>query len=125
MTDHTDLIDRYFAVWNEGDAARRRALIARTWTETARYRDPMLQGDGPDGIDAMVQAVHDKYPGNAFRRTTDIDAHNGQVRFGWTLGPADGPALATGVDFGTVSADGRLEAITGFFDHVAAAPAAS
>ena len=30
-----DLADRYLAAWNETDAARRRALIGRTWTESA------------------------------------------------------------------------------------------
>ena len=33
MENPTDLIDRYIAMWNETDAERRRALIARTWTE--------------------------------------------------------------------------------------------
>jgi hypothetical protein len=123
MTNHTDLIDRYIAVWNEADAGRRRALIADTWTETARYRDPLLQGDGPAGIDAMVQAVQEKYPGHAFRRTGEVDAHNGRVRFAWALGPDGGPDLARGVDFGVVADDGRLDQVTGFFDHVATAPA--
>ena len=121
--DHTDLADRYIAVWNETDPGRRRALIARTWAEGARYRDPLLSGDGPDGIDAMVAAVHDKYPGHAFRRTSDVDAHNGQLRFGWELAPDSGPVLASGVDFATVADDGRLATVTGFFDYVATAPA--
>ena len=125
LPDLSDLADRYIAVWNETDPGRRRDLIARTWTETARYRDPLLAGDGPDGIDAMVAAVHEKYPGHAFRRTSEVDAHNGQLRFGWELAPADGPVLASGVDFGTVAGDGRLDAVTGFFDYVASAPASA
>jgi len=123
MTEHTELADRYIAVWNETDPGRRRALIARTWAEAGRYRDPLLAGDGPDGIDAMVAAVHEKYPGHAFRRTSDVDAHNGQLRFAWELAPEDGPVLASGVDFGTVADDGRLATVTGFFDYVAPAPA--
>ncbi|MEQ8698725.1 MAG: nuclear transport factor 2 family protein, partial [Bauldia litoralis] len=110
-------------VWNETDPGRRRDLIARTWTRTARYRDPLLAGDGPEGIDAMVAAVHDKYPGHAFRRTSDVDAHNGHLRFAWELAPEGGPVLASGVDFATVADDGRLATVTGFFDYVATPPA--
>jgi hypothetical protein len=44
------------------------------------------------------------------------------VRFAWELGPDGGPAAVKGVDFATV-ADGRLAAVTGFFDAVAARPA--
>jgi hypothetical protein len=37
MSTMTELVDRYFAVWNETDAERRRTLIAQTWTEGASY----------------------------------------------------------------------------------------
>ena len=37
MGDYTDLVERYIATWNETDAERRRALIARTFTENASY----------------------------------------------------------------------------------------
>jgi hypothetical protein len=117
MTDPTDLIDRYIAIWNETDGERRRTLIARTWTEGARYVDPLIRGDGPSGIDAMVAGVQARFPGHRFRRTTPVDAHNGHVRFGWHLAPDGGPALAAGVDFGVIAGDGRLETITGFLDH--------
>jgi hypothetical protein len=117
MNSPDELIDSYFAMWNETDAARRRDLIAKTWTEDARYVDPMLEGKGRDGIDAMVAAVHQRFPGYEFRRTSKIDLHHDHVRFSWELAPEDGPVFADGVDFGTVAADGKLAAITGFIDH--------
>jgi hypothetical protein len=121
MNNLTELVDRYIAMWNETDAERRRTLIADTWTMTASYVDPLLKGDGRAGIDAMVQAVQDKYPGHRFRRTGPVDAHNDRVRFGWELAPTGGPALVTGTDFGVVAADDRLQAVTGFFDQKPAA----
>ena len=54
MNAHTALIDRYFDAWNETDAGRRRELIAATWTKDAAYADPLLSGDGHEGIDAMI-----------------------------------------------------------------------
>jgi SnoaL-like domain len=115
MSSMTDLIDRYIAVWNETDAGRRRALIARTWAENASYLDPAIAGEGRAGIDAMIQAVQERYPGYRFRRTSDVDSHHDRVRFTWEFAPEGGPVFVSGVDFGIV-ADQRLQAITGFFE---------
>ncbi|MGH2560951.1 MAG: nuclear transport factor 2 family protein [Thermomicrobiales bacterium] len=118
MTDVTPVIDRYVAIWNETDAARRRALIAQTWTEDASYIDPLMRGDGPDGIDAMIAGVQQQFPGHWIQRTGEIDAHNDRVRFAWALVGASGESpVVAGVDFGVVAADGRLQAITGFLDQ--------
>ena len=115
MKDVNSVIDRYIASWNETDPGRRRELIAQTWTEDASYLDPLMGGEGHDGIDAMIQAVQNRFPGHRFRRTGDVDAHHDRVRFGWELGPDGGPALARGLDVG-VLVDGRLRSITGFLD---------
>jgi hypothetical protein len=113
--DAHEVVDQYIAMWNETDPTRRRDLIARTWSEAGRYLDPLMSGTGHDGIDAMVAGVQAQFPGHRFRRASEIDAHHDRVRFAWELGPADGPLLARGVDFGEI-VDGRLEAITGFLD---------
>ena len=115
MSNFTDLVDRYIAIWNETDDKRRRDLIARTWTEDSTYLDPMVRGEGRGGIDAMIRGVQAQFPGLLFSRTSDVDAHNGRVRFAWELGPEGGPALAGGVDFGVIVGD-RLQMITGFLD---------
>ena len=118
MNAHTDLIDRYFDAWNETDGARRRELIAATWTADADYRDPLLAGEGHDGIDAMVRAVHERFPQHTFRRTTEVDGFANRLRFSWELITPAGDALVKGSDFGVVDAHGRLQAVTGFLDQV-------
>jgi hypothetical protein len=116
MNTPVALIDRYIAMWNATDAEDRRDLVAGAWTETASYVDPQMDGQGHDGIDAMVQAVQDRFPNHRFHRTSEVDAHNDRVRFAWEL-KAEGEApLVRGVDFGVVSPDGRLQSITGFFE---------
>ncbi len=115
---NADLVNRYIEIWNETDAASRKSLIARTWTEDAVYVDPVLKGDGHSGIDRMVAGVHEKYPGLRFRLTGAVDAHNDRLRFTWELGTEGAEPFVKGTDFGVV-AGGRLKAITGFFDHVA------
>src|SRR5215470_15597273 len=115
MSNFTDLVDRYIAIWNETDDERRRNLIARTWTEDSTYLDPLMGGEGRGGIDAMIRGVQAQFPGLLFRRTSEVDAHNDRIRFAWELGTEGGPALAGGVDFGVIVGD-RLQTITGFLD---------
>ncbi len=57
MSDANTIVERYFAVWNETDATRRRALIDETWSEDASYIDPLLAGEGRKGIDALVASL--------------------------------------------------------------------
>jgi hypothetical protein len=120
MSNLTDLIDRYIAMWNETDARRRRDLIAKTWSEDASYLDPLMQGEGHAGIDAMVKGVQERFPGHRFRRTSEVDAHHDRVRFSWELGADGGAIVVSGIDFGTTAGD-RLRTITGFLDQTPAA----
>jgi hypothetical protein len=115
MRDAKDVVDRYIATWNETDPARRRELISRTWIEEGQYLDPLMAGEGQDGIDAMIHAVQTQFPGHRFRRTSNIDTHHDRVRFSWELGPEGAAPLAGGLDVGVI-ADGRLRSITGFLD---------
>ena len=118
MSQTDNLIDRYIAMWNADDASARRDLVAGTWTEAGRYVDPLMAGQGHAGIDAMVAGVQERFPGHKFTCTSEVDAHNGCVRFGWALAAEGQPPLVAGVDFGVVAADGRLQSITGFIDQM-------
>ncbi len=112
--------DTYVATWNETDPARRRAGIAAAWAEAGTYRDPVMASDGPAGIDAMLAGVQAKFPGFVLKRTSRVDAHNGALRFTWSLGPAAGPTVVEGVDFCILAPDGRLASVVGFIDKAPA-----
>lgn len=119
MTELTTIARNYIAAWNETDATTRRALIARTFTEDAAYVDPMMAGDGHDGIEAMIAGVQAKFPGFRFALDGDVDGYGDKIRFSWALGPDGAPDMVKGTDFGVVS-DGRLRRVTGFLDRVPA-----
>ena len=110
------IADRYVVSWNETDPARRRAGIAAAWAEAGTYRDPVMASDGPAGIDAMLAGVQARFPGFVLKRTSRVDAHNGALRFSWSLGPASGPSVVAGVVFCTLAPDGRLASVVGFID---------
>ncbi|MBN8892367.1 MAG: polyketide cyclase [Rhodospirillales bacterium 70-18] len=116
MTDTTTLIDRYLAAWNETAPTARRTLVENVFSVDAAYLDPMLQGDGHAGIDAMLAAVQARFAGLRFRRAGTVDAHHDRLRFRWELAPEGGEAVAAGTDFAVLDGDGRMAAVTGFLD---------
>jgi hypothetical protein len=120
MTDISTVVHNYIAIWNETTPEERRALIADTFADGARYLDPLQSGDGRDGIDAMVAAAQKQFPGTRFELSAGPDAHHDRVRFAWRLiNAADGTPIAGGVDFATVAGDGRLHDVTGFLEPAA------
>lgn len=116
-----ELVNRYFAAWNETDAVRRRQLITKTWADDASYLDPLMGSEGHAGIDAMIQAVQERFVGHQFQQINNIDAHNNHIRFSWELAPAGGPMLIAGTDFAVIADDGRLQQVIGFLDHMPSA----
>ncbi|MDQ0473481.1 nuclear transport factor 2 family protein [Labrys wisconsinensis] len=119
MTDAATIADRYIAVWNEADPARRRDLLASGWAEDATYRDPLMQGRGHGEIDGLIAAVQARFPGWRFALAGRPDGFADHVRFSWELGPEDGERPIGGTDFAVLDG-GRLKVVTGFLDKVPA-----
>ncbi|HEV8616974.1 MAG TPA: nuclear transport factor 2 family protein [Methylomirabilota bacterium] len=125
MSDLTDLVDTYLAMWNETDPEKRRQHIERAWARDGRYVDPLIEAEGHAALGEMVTGVQVKFPGHRFRRTSGIDTHHDHLRFGWELVAPDGSIVVAGLDVGTLTADGRLRGITGFFGEIPVAAAAA
>ncbi len=58
-------------------------------------------------------------PGHSLARTTAVDTHHDQARFGWTVNGPDGSVAVAGIDVVTFEADGRIRTAVGFFGDVA------
>jgi SnoaL-like domain len=116
MTDAAKIAERYIDLWNETDGHNRKTLIASGWTEDALYVDPMMKGQGHAEIDALIGAVHDRFPGHRFQLDGTPEGHGDRLRFSWTLGAPNAAPIAHGTDFGIVAADGRLKSVSGFLD---------
>ena len=120
MTDAASIAARYIELWNERNPQRRREMLAANWTPSARYVDPLMAGDGHDGIDALIAGVQQRFPDFRFGLVGTPDSVGDRVRFSWGLGPdgsADSPILGT--DFATLDG-GKIGAVTGFLDRVPA-----
>ncbi|GEM46231.1 nuclear transport factor 2 family protein [Deinococcus cellulosilyticus] len=116
----TVLIEQYIAAWNETDSEKRLNLIQQTWSTDARYVDPLMQGNGIEGIDQMIAAVQQKYPGFRFTLLGAVDAHQNHARFRWGMGPDGQEVVVEGTDFAVLSPGGLLQSVTGFLDRVPA-----
>ena len=117
MSDSQTLAARYIEAWNEKDPARRRALIGALWTSDATFVDPVMQGEGHDGIDQVIAGVQSRFPDFRFALIGQPDAFGDHLRLSWGLGPDGADAPVKGTDFMALR-DGRLAAVTGFFDQL-------
>ena len=118
MSNIETVVESYVASWNETDPGRRQSALAASCAANASYRDPVMVSDGHAGLDAMLAGVQAKFPGFVLKRISKVDSHNNAVRFAWSLGPAAGPSVVEGVDFATLSSDGKLASIVGFIDKM-------
>ena len=118
MSALESVVENYIASWNETEPAKRKSALAASCAANASYRDPVMVSDGQAGLDAMLAGVQAKFPGFVLKRISRIDNHNNAVRFAWSLGPAAGPSVVEGVDFATLSSDGKLASIVGFIDKM-------
>jgi hypothetical protein len=121
MTATPDLADRYLAAWNETDPAARQVALAELFTDDVRYTDPLVVAEGRDALDATIGAVQQQFTGFVFRLAGPVDAHHGQLRFTWELGPEGQEAPIAGFDVALLDGDGRIRTVAGFLDRVPAA----
>ena len=105
----------YQAAWGETDEDARRKLLTEAWAEDAVYLDPSGRADGREALVQHIAGFQQMFAGHTMEATTDTDAHDGYLRFGWHLLDADGNEVLEGVDFGTYGDDGKLTSIVGFF----------
>ena len=120
MTEPKGVADAYIALWNDADEASRQARLFSGWSADARYADPMMAGEGREGIAAMIAAACEQFPGHAFTLKGTPDGHGPFVRFSWTLAPAGGADAVAGTDVVRLDADGRVAEVIGFLDGEAA-----
>lgn len=113
-------IDRYVVMFNEADDATRAALGKDVFVDDGRLVDPLVDATGPARIAAAIGVLRDQMPGHSLTRTTAVDSHHDQARFGWAVNGPDGAVAVAGIDIVTFDADGRIRTAIGFFGDVPA-----
>ena len=111
MTDFNTIARSYIDLWNERTPARRREILKRHWASDARYVDPLMSGDGHDG----VAGVQQRFPDFRFALLGEASGFGEHLRFSWGLGPDGADSPIKGTEFGILH-DGKIRSITGFLD---------
>ena len=117
MTDVNIIARRYIDLWNERTPGRRREILAANWADDAKYTDPLMSGDGHDGVDALIAGVQQRFPDFRFQLIGEPDGFDDHVRFSWELGPDGADSPIKGTDFALLR-EGRIRSVTGFLDQV-------
>jgi hypothetical protein len=94
MTDAITIARHYIDAWNERMPSRRREILSESWTADAKYVDPLMSGDGLDGVDALIAGVQQRFPDFKFRLIGEPNGYGDHVRFSWGLGPRQGTRTA-------------------------------
>ncbi|MFZ3572375.1 nuclear transport factor 2 family protein [Streptomyces sp. BH097] len=119
MTAH-HAVDAYLATWNaRGEQLTK--LVAEHWASDATYTDPLAEVAGHTALVALIEGVHEQFPGFVFTAVGDVDAHHRQLRFQWGLGPEGAEPPVIGFDVLVLDEAGRIQDVRGFLDKVPAA----
>ena len=109
----------FLQAWNEAEPDRRAQLLRETWTDDARYADPLAAVQGLAQIDGLIAGVQQRYTGFRFALLGKPDGHGDHVRFSWSFGPVGAEAPIEGSDLIELSG-GRIRRVIGFLDKVPA-----
>jgi hypothetical protein len=122
--------EKYIALWNEPEAERRRRMIAELWTQDGRHilQPPqemreiaarpgialpaILEARGHEQIEARATSAYEHWVGSeglSFRGRDDADRLGDVVKLHWEAVAGDGEAVAVGLSFLVLAADGRIE----------------
>ena len=118
MIDPNHIAERYLDTWNTEPSERAAAL--EHWSLDATYIDPLMSGQGREGIGTMIEAAIAQFPGHRFALDGQPDGHGPYVRFGWTLASSNGEPVAHGTDIVRLDDGGRIAEVVGFLDGAAA-----
>ena len=120
MQDPKSVARQYLQAWNETDPDRRARLLRESWTDDARYVDPLASVRGVHEIDGLIAGAQARFPGFRFALVGEPDGHGDHVRFSWSLGPAGAEPPIEGSDVVELQ-QGRIARVIGFLDRVPAA----
>lgn len=91
-----DVVDAWFALWKEPDAAARESILNRIVVRKVRFRDRYSRLDGIDEIVAHTGAAQRFMPGMGLERKGSIRHCQGTVLADWVARSSDGQEKMSG-----------------------------
>ena len=115
FSDAATLVDQWFAAWSEPDATVRDAAVGRTVAPTIIMRDQFSAIEGLPDLVEHLAAVHRFMPGMRITREGAIRQCQGMALADWIARSANGQEQGRGTNVFTLTPDGRLDGVTGFW----------
>jgi hypothetical protein len=113
MNRPTDHLERYLALWHQGDDARRAAEVQALWVPDGTHYSASAVAHGYDELAARVLRSYKRWvvdEGCIFRLAGPVVEHNGALTFGWEMIPRNGgDVISAAHEFHLFAADGRLQ----------------
>jgi uncharacterized protein YndB with AHSA1/START domain len=106
--------DAWFAAWAEPDEAARRRELERIATPDVRFRDRYSRLDGTDDVVAHIGAALKFMAGMRLERDGPPRHCQGTALVDW-IATAEGQPRGRGTNAFHFDADGRIDAVTGFW----------
>ncbi len=107
-----DHLETYFDAWNESDPDSSRALLTRCLTPNVEVVHPTGgRLTGIDEVHALIQAFHQRMPGDRVVRASGVDEHHGIARYDWAIVDSTNDPVLVGFDIAEHAEDGRIRRV--------------
>jgi hypothetical protein len=107
--------ERYVASWKAATATEKTAIYETCLAPNCAYTDPLVQANGWDELLAYMLDFHRQLPGAHFVTEQFIEHHQRSIAR-WKMMNVDAIAIGDGVSYAEYDLQGRLVAMTGFFE---------
>ena len=111
------MVDRWFATWSEPETATRNAALEESVAADVSMRDRFSAIEGAADLREHLAAVHRFMPGMAITRDGAVRQCQGMAIADWIAKGADGQERARGTNVFTLTSEGKIEAVTGFWSR--------
>jgi hypothetical protein len=110
-----DTWETYAASWKAGTAEEKKALFVESLSPDCVYTDPVTQATGWDELVAYMLDFHRQIPGGHFV-TRSFHHHHGFSLAHWDMVTGVGTVVGDGASYARFGDEGKLVAMTGFFE---------
>lgn len=107
--------ETYARAWKEASAAAKAAALQECVAADCVYTDPLTVARGHEELIRYMLDFHKQVPGGHFPLTYFLDHHNVSIAR-WNMAAGDGSVIGEGMSYGQYGQDGKLVAMTGFFE---------
>ena len=110
-------IDQWFNLWSVADEQEREKALAGLAAPGVSFRDPYSVLEGIADLTAHMTASQRFMPGMRLERKGNVRHCQGTVLADWIAVTSDGQQRASGTNVFQFGSEGRLEAVTGFWNR--------